>query len=211
MAKRSAPEVNAGSMADIAFLLLIFFLVTTTIEIDSGLSRKLPPIEETDPPIIKERNIFMLTVNRNNELFLKANGNEGEVIKLKDLRKEAVAFLDNGGGTGDDACKGCKGARNSRSSDNFAKAIISLNNDRATTYETYIAVQNEIIAAYNELRNREFVAEYPDEKMRYVEAEKAYGDGRTSPEQKARLKGKLEAIKLLIPQKFSEAEPKKSN
>lgn len=211
MAKRSAPEVNAGSMADIAFLLLIFFLVTTTIEVDSGLNRKLPPIEDSEPPIIKERNIFQLTVNRNNDLLLKANGNDGKIIKLKDLRKEAVAFLDNGGGKGEDACQRCKGKRNSSSSDNFDKAIISLQNDRFTSYETYIAVQNEIIAAYNELRNREFVADYPNLKMNYVEAEKRYNDSRTPPEEKARLKDKLESIKLLIPQKFSEAEPKKSN
>ena len=81
MAKRSAPEVNAGSMADIAFLLLIFFLVTTTIELDSGLNRKLPPIEETEPPIIKEKNIFQLQVNRNNQLFLKTAGEE-KIIEL---------------------------------------------------------------------------------------------------------------------------------
>jgi len=105
MAKRSAPEVNAGSMADIAFLLLIFFLVTTTIETDSGLNRKLPPIEETEPPIIKEiikeKNIFQLSVNKNDQLFLKSKGEE-RVIKIGDLRKEAVAFLDNGGGAGDE-------------------------------------------------------------------------------------------------------------
>ncbi|GAA3779112.1 biopolymer transporter ExbD [Corallibacter vietnamensis] len=211
MAKRSAPEVNAGSMADIAFLLLIFFLVTTTIEIDSGLNRKLPPIEETEPPIIKERNIFQLTVNGKNQLFLKANGNDGEVVKLKDLRKKAVAFLDNGGGTGPDKCEKCKGKRNPQSSDNFQKAIISLQNDRLTRYDTYIAVQNEIIAAYNELRDREFKLAYPNLNMGYVEADKMYSDPRTSAEDKARLKDKIEAIKVLIPQKFSEAEPKKSN
>ena len=211
MAKRAAPEVNAGSMADIAFLLLIFFLVTTTIEIDSGLNRKLPPIEETEPPIIKERNIFQLTVNRNNQLLLKANGNDGELIELKDLRSKAVAFLDNGGGKGEDACAKCKGKKNSQSSDNFQKAIISLQNDRATSYETYIAVQNEIIAAYNELRDREFKLAYPSFNMNYVEADKKYSDTRTTAAEKARLKDKIEAIKLLIPQKFSEAEPKKSN
>lgn len=211
MAKRSAPEVNAGSMADIAFLLLIFFLVTTTIEIDSGLNRKLPPIEETEPPIIKEKNIFQLTVNRNNQLFLRANGNDGELIEIKNLRKAAIAFLDNGGGSGEDACKRCKGKRNPQSSDNFDKAIISLQNDRATSYETYIAVQNEIIAAYNELRNREFINDYPNLGINYVEADKRYSDPRTSAAEKANLKDKIEAIKLLIPQKFSEAEPKKSN
>ena len=72
MAKRSAPEVNAGSMADIAFLLLIFFLVTTTIEKDSGINRKLPPMEEIiDPPIIKERNIFTVVVNKSNQILVE--------------------------------------------------------------------------------------------------------------------------------------------
>ena len=89
MAKRSAPQVNAGSMADIAFLLLIFFLVTTTIETDSGINRKLPPMEEIiDPPIIKERNIFTVVVNKNNQILV-----EEELMDLSDLRKEAVAFL----------------------------------------------------------------------------------------------------------------------
>ncbi|OBX23723.1 MULTISPECIES: ExbD/TolR family protein [Bizionia] len=211
MAKRAAPEVNAGSMADIAFLLLIFFLVTTTIEVDSGLNRKLPPIEETDPPIIKERNIFQLTVNANNDLLLKAAGSDGDILKLKDLRKTAVAFLDNGGGTGEDACKSCKGKRNPESSDNYQKAIISLQNNRGTSYETYIAVQNEIIAAYNVLRNREFELKYPNLGINFVEADKEYSDARTSPSRKAQLKDKIEDIKSLIPQLFSEAEPKKSN
>jgi len=208
MAKRSAPEVNAGSMADIAFLLLIFFLVTTTIETDSGLNRKLPPIEEVEPPIIKQKNIFQLEVNRNNQLFLKAAGDDGSVIELKDLRKLTVEFLDNGGGTGPDACQNCQGKKNPQSSDNFQKAIISLQNNRATKYDTYIAVQNEIIAAYNELRNREFKKAFPSEDMNFVEADKKYSDPRTTPREKAKLKDKIEQIKLLVPQKFSEAEPK---
>ncbi|MCX7547069.1 biopolymer transporter ExbD [Xanthomarina sp. F1114] len=212
MAKRSAPEVNAGSMADIAFLLLIFFLVTTTIETDSGLNRKLPPLDDNQPEdvIIKEKNIFQLNVNKNNQLFLKTGGEE-KVIQIKDLRKAAVAFLDNGGGKGPDACKRCQGKKNPRSSDNFQKAIISLQNDRATKYDTYIAVQNEIIAAYNELRNREFKRSFPNLGISFVEADHRYSDPRTSPEEKAKLKDKLEEIKLLVPQKFSEAEPKKSN
>ena len=103
MAKRSAPEVNAGSMADIAFLLLIFFLVTTTIETDSGLNRKLPPIEEIeDPPIIKQKNIFTVVVNKNNQLLA-----EEELTDISDLRALAVDFLDNGGGEGEEACDYC--------------------------------------------------------------------------------------------------------
>ena len=129
MAKRSAPEVNAGSMADIAFLLLIFFLVTTTIETDSGISRKLPPWqpEEQDPPVIKERNIFTVLVNANNELLV-----EDESMELSELREAAVAFLDNGGGSGEDACSFCQGAGSDDSSVNPQKAIISLVNNRGT-------------------------------------------------------------------------------
>ena len=90
MAKRSAPEVNAGSMADIAFLLLIFFLVTTTIETDSGLNRKLPPIEDViDPPIIKEKNILPVVINKYNQLLV-----EEKIVELKDLRLVAMDFLD---------------------------------------------------------------------------------------------------------------------
>ena len=114
MARRSAPEVNAGSMADIAFLLLIFFLVTTTIETDSGINRKLPPMEEIiDPPIIKERNIFTVVVNKNNQILV-----EEKLMDIRDIRKEAVAFLDNGGGLGEEACDYCQGSRDRSSSDN---------------------------------------------------------------------------------------------
>jgi biopolymer transport protein ExbD len=90
MAKRKAPEVNAGSMADIAFLLLIFFLVTTTIETDSGINRKLPPMEDQiDPPIIREKNIFTVVVNKNNQLLV-----EESLTDIKDLRGLAMDFLD---------------------------------------------------------------------------------------------------------------------
>ena len=206
MAKRSAPEVNAGSMADIAFLLLIFFLVTTTIETDSGLNRKLPPIDEIeDPPIIKEKNIFTVVVNKNNQLLA-----EEELIDISDLRALAVEFLDNGGGEGEEACDYCQGARDSKSSDNPDKAIISLKNDRETSYKVYIAVQNELVAAYNELRDREFLRLFPNEGMSFVTANKKYSDPRTSPEEKERLKPKLSAVKLLFPQKLSEAEPSKT-
>ncbi|MEC8397219.1 MAG: biopolymer transporter ExbD [Bacteroidota bacterium] len=207
MAKRSAPEVNAGSMADIAFLLLIFFLVTTTIETDSGLNRKLPPIEEIeDPPIIKEKNIFTVVVNKNNQLLV-----EEELVDISDLRALASEFLDNGGGEGEDACEFCQGARDPKSSDNPEKAIISLKNDRETSYKVYIAVQNELVAAYNVLRDREFMRLFPNESMTFVEANKKYSDPRTSPEEKERLKPKLAEVKLLFPQKLSEAEPSKTN
>lgn len=209
MAKRSAPEVNAGSMADIAFLLLIFFLVTTDIATDSGLSRKLPPWEPNDEKVqIKEKNIFALTLNSNNEILLTSAG-DSELIAIKDLRAETVKFLDNGGGLDKDACKRCKGAKDPASSDNFQKAVISLANDRLTDYKTYIAVQNEILAAYNDIRNREFKNDYPNLKMNFVEATERYQDPITEPKVRERLKEKLEAIKDVVPQLFSEAEARR--
>ena len=207
MARRSAPEVNAGSKADIAFLLLIFFLVTTTIETDSGLNRKLPPMEDIiDPPIIKERNIFTVVVNKNNDLLV-----EEKPRQIDELREAAVTFLDNGGGKGEDACSFCQGERDPNSSDNPEKAVISLKNDRETDYKVYIAVQNELVAAYNILRNREFARLNPNLGMSFVEADRKYSDPRTSLSQKESLKPKLSEVKALFPQKLSEAEPSKSN
>ncbi|PRX52163.1 ExbD/TolR family protein [Salegentibacter salegens] len=201
MAKRAAPEVNAGSMADIAFLLLIFFLVTTTIETDSGISRKLPEWqpEEQDPPIIKERNIFQVLVNANNQLLV-----EDEEMEIEELRQAAVEFLDNGGGTGDEACDFCQGAEDPASSVNPTKAIISLVNNRGTEYGTYIAVQNELVAAYNQLRDREAQRLFGTS---YTEMEAKYNDSRTSEGAKETLKERIELIKDMIPQKLSEAEP----
>ena len=202
MAKRSAPEVNAGSMADIAFLLLIFFLVTTTIETDSGLNRKLPPMEDqVDPPIIRQKNIFTVLVSKNDQLLV-----EEELADIKDLRSLAVEFLDNGGGVGDEACVYCQGKRDETSSDNPDKAIISLKSDRETSYKVYIAVQNELVAAYNELRNREFLRLNPNLGVSYVEAQNKYDDPRTSEDDREELKPKLDVVKKMYPQKLSEAE-----
>jgi len=207
MAKRAAPEVNAGSMADIAFLLLIFFLVTTTIETDSGLNRKLPPMEDqVDPPIIKEKNILTVVVNKNNQLLV-----EEKLLSIDELRSTAVEFLDNGGGQGEEACSFCKGKKDPASSDNPEKAIISLKNDRETSYKVYIAVQNELVAAYNELRNREFLRLNPTLGLDFVQANATYNDPRTSEETREQLGPKLDVVKNMYPQKLSEAEPSKTS
>ena len=195
MAKRAAPEVNAGSMADIAFLLLIFFLVTTTIETDSGLNRKLPPIEDNvEPPVIKQKNIFTVLLNGKDQLLV-----EDEIMELKDLRKAATEFLDNGG---DGTCDYCNGKKDSESSDNPDKAVISLKNERETTYKTYIAVQNELVAAYNDLRNIRAQSLYGKS---FVEMEANLNDVHW-PGNKAKLKEQLEKIKIEYPQKLSEVQ-----
>lgn len=214
MARRENPEINAGSMADIAFLLLIFFLVTTTMNVDSGISKKLSekPPPDYVPPVIKEKNIFEVNINRNNDLFV-----EGTDMKLGDLREAAIKFIDNGGGVGKPgedgtpgkACDYCQGERSDSSSDHPNKAIISVQSDRGTEYGTYIAVQNELLRAYTDLRNRLSKQRYG---MTYVELEEAYKDAKKSADSKAladELQKKVEDIKVAYPQIISDAEPTK--
>ena len=129
-------EINAGSMADIAFLLLIFFLVTTTMAEDKGILVKLPPWSDEPPEIarLKERNVFSVLVNASNQLLVR--GEPTDIDNLKDRTKE---FISNP-------------QRRSDLAENPKKAIISLKNDRGTSYETYLSVYNELQAAYAELR-----------------------------------------------------------
>ena len=204
MSKRSIPEVNAGSMADIAFLLLIFFLVTTTIESNSGISVKLPPKQPENappPPPVKEKNVLVVVVNKYNQLLIN-----NQVKELKDVKQTALDFLDN---NGDGTCAHWRGARNPLSSDNPDKAVISLRNDRETSYKTYIAVQNELIAAYNELRERERKRLYPNE-VPYVEIEAEFNAARTPKARKEALEPKILKLQELFPRKLLETAPKKN-
>lgn len=201
MAKRSAPEVNAGSMADIAFLLLIFFLVTTTIETDSGITRRLPPIDPDVPEIdMRKRNILIVLVNKDDQLLVNDNP-----LKLDELRQSAMDFIDNGGGVGEDACDYCQGAGDPTSSENPIKAVISLQNDRLTSYKMYIAVQNELVAAYNDLRERETQRLYGQS---YRQMERNLADANWRGD-KVQLKEQLDVVKAMYPQILSEAEPRR--
>ncbi len=204
MARRSAPEVNAGSMADIAFLLLIFFLVTTTMEKDKGISRQLPPIQIDQPDInIKARNLFVVLVNKNDDLLV-----EDDPMKLEDLRQAAIDFLDNGGAPSSDAllyCNYCKGEKDPFSSDNPDKAIISVKNDRLTSYNMYIAVQNELVGAYNFLRDRESQRIYG---WKYTQV-KAQVDAGTYIGDRKKTEEQLKEIQNMYPLKLSEASPDK--
>ncbi len=186
MARRDAPEVNAGSMADIAFMLLIFFLVATTMDVDSGISRILPPIIEDDvepPPPIKERNVFVVLINSNNKLLVE--GSPLDISQLRDKAKEFIANpsdLDN------------LPAKKDVEVDFFgsyevSKQVISLQNDRGTSYKMYIKVQNELAAAYNELRDELSLQKFG----------KPYSE---------LSKDKRKAVKRIFPQRISEAEPK---
>ena len=205
MTQRNLPQINAGSMADIAFLLLIFFLVTTTMDVDAGISRKLPENQLEPPDIIfKEKNVFIVTVNRNNEILV-----EGDLpMRVDQLRNEAIKFIDNGGGLGNPIdgadpaeCDWCEGLKDPKSSDHPNKAIISLESDRGSSYGTYIAVQNELVGAYTVLRNRLSEKLYGKS---YIQMLK---DHKNHPSQK--LKDQITNIKKKYPQIISEAEPTK--
>lgn len=141
---RMSNEINAGSMADIAFLLLIFFLVTTTIAEDQGIRVKLPPWSEEEPDItkLKKRNVFAVLVNAQNQLLVR-----GEPMRISELRAFAKEFISNPSNREDLAEKP-------------NRAIISLKNDRGTHYETYLEVYNELKGAYNELWDELCQAKY---------------------------------------------------
>lgn len=188
MARRATPEVNAGSMADIAFLLLIFFLMTTTMATDTGISRLLPPPipknhDQDKTPPIKERNVFTVLINSRNQLLV-----EGEYLEVKDLRRKAKEFIDNPNNL-DYLPEKKETEVKYFGLYPVSKGVISLQNDRGTQYEAYIQVQNELQAAYNELRNG----------ISRKKWNKSF-DELDSERQ--------EAVKDIYPQRISEAEPK---
>ncbi len=186
MAKREVPEINGGAMADIAFMLLIFFLVATTMDIDSGLSRKLPPplppdVEE--PPPIKERNVFVVLINSLDRLMV-----EGEALDIKNLKDKAKEFIEN---PMDVETLPEKKPTEVAYFGTYpvSKGVISLQNDRNTSYGVYIQAQNALVAAYNELRDEMAIRKFGKPLNELAE-------------------DKQDAIKDIYPQRISEAEPK---
>jgi biopolymer transport protein ExbD len=168
-------------------MLLIFFLVATTMDVDTGLARMLPPPVPEDQPKqeneIKDRNVLVVLVNKNNQILC-----DGKWLTVSQLREETKEFISN--------------PRNNEELPEFneldidligtysvSKGVISLQNDRGTAYKTYIEVQNELVGAYNELRDELSMSKF----------RKKFDD--LSEEQS-------EAVKKAIPQRISEAEPK---
>jgi biopolymer transport protein ExbD len=267
MARRELQEINAGSMADIAFLLLIFWLVTTTIESDMGIKRQLPPPvpDDIDIPQAKEQNVFNVKVN-----FLDLLLVEGQPLEIQELKNKAKSFLI---ATGDGVIThqigneeigknrdvilitGANGKTNAafperewvrksdvrlkvaeyeqivkiaeeKDKDAFRKvlenwqeklitinllggdykqlpasALISMQNDNNTTYNTYLQVQNELQSAVNELRDELAIAKFGKS---YRDLEDIYGRNK---QDKSTLE-KIIAVRALYPQRISEAEPR---
>lgn len=203
---RQVGEINASSQADIAFLLLIFFLVTTSMNVDQGLYRQLPPpsTDEKATDKINERNIFIVLINKDNQLAIEA-----ELADVNDLTERTIQFLTNPNDNPNlaekvKASKKYEEAVNAEKMEEAAaykrlvdecgdpditKGVVSLQNDRGTNYETYITVQNNIVAAFNIVRDK-FSMEHFGKVF----------DELSTDEQKL--------VKLVIPLSISEAEPR---
>jgi biopolymer transport protein ExbD len=182
---RPIPEINAGSMADIAFLLLIFFLVTTTMDVDSGIIRRLPPPVPPDQEKqeVKQRNTFVVLVNSADMLLV--NNTPGDI---RTLRTEAKDFLKLRNVDDPNYPEIKEKEIENLGKINVSKGIISLQNDRGTSYDMYIQVQNELAAAIRELRD-EFAKERFGQP--YAKLPEAYA----------------KAVSEAIPVAISEAEP----
>ena len=187
--KRKVPGINASSTADIAFMLLIFFLITTSMDTDRGLARRLPPPPENekqkDDIIVKERNVLQIRLNKDDQLMIG-----GEWSDIKQLREKAKEFIAN---PKDDPNMPEKHAKTLPFFGNVMiteKHVISVQNDVDTSYDAYFQVQNELVAAYNELRDELAKAQFGKPLAECTEEQK-------------------EAISDYYPQKISEAEPKK--
>jgi biopolymer transport protein ExbD len=154
--KRKVPGLNQSSTADISFILLIFFLVTTSMDTDSGLSRRLP---EWDPDAveqemkIKERNVMTVQVNKNNEIFVK-NGVINRVIDVSELKDIAKEFIANPDDNINLPIKEDYDIEGYGVVVTTVKHVISLQTDRTTNYEIYFQVQHELSKAYSELRDQ---------------------------------------------------------
>lgn len=186
MARRAAPEINAGSMADIAFLLLIFFLVTTTMDVDTGITRKLPPpVENPDEDVdVKDRNVLKILVNSHDMLMV--DGKRMDIRQLKDKTKDFMAIHPDDPDYPEVTTKYIEELGKEFPA---TKGVISLKNDRGTSYNMYIQVQNELAKAFNEMKNEKSMELFGVKYTQLVDD------------------NKIKAINKLVPVRISEAEP----
>lgn len=186
MARRSIQEINAGSMADIAFLLLIFFLVATTMNVETGLQRILPPIaeEKNDSGVdVNQRNLLPVFVSPDN--LIMVGGERMDIRQVKDKAKEFILNVSNDPNLPDKVDTEIEliGVYP------VSKGVISLRNDRGTSYNTYLMVQNELTRAFNEVRDELSMEKFG---KKFLEA---------SEEQR-------EAVQKAVKLQISEAEPR---
>ena len=186
MARRAAPEINAGSMADIAFLLLIFFLVTTTMDVDSGITRKLPPPVEADDEdiVVKDRNVLKILINSHDRLLI--DGKPGDISMLKHKAIDFMSIHPNNESYPEYTLKHIDALGMDMQ---MSKGIISLKNDRGTSYDMYIAVQNELASAFHEMKDELSLRLFGLKYKQLID------------------KNKIKGINKAVPVRISEAEP----
>jgi len=186
MARKASPEINAGSMADIAFLLLIFFLVTTTMDVDTGITRKLPPpVENNEEDIdVKDRNVLKILVNSQDRLLV--DGKPGDISQLK---YKVIDFITPHPGNDEYPEVTTKHIDQLNMDITVSKGIVSLKNDRGTSYDMYIQDQNELAAGFNELKDRFSMEMYGQKYSALIDNDK------------------IDAVNAAVPVAISEAEP----
>ena len=187
MAKKKVPEINGSSMADIAFIALIFFLMVTTMDKEEGIARQLPPIPPEDQKVenqeVNRRNIIQVKINANDRLL--AGSQPMDVSQLKDKIKEFMTNPNDDPNLPEKEVKDVKGIGPVP----VSKGVISLQNDRGTTYQAYITVQNELVKAINELRDDFSMKTFGKKYSKLTEEQQ-------------------ESVREAVPQRISEAEPK---
>jgi biopolymer transport protein ExbD len=190
--KRKTPDINASSQADIAFLLLVFFLVATTMNTDKGLIRQLPPMPPEDVKVedqkVKDRNVLLVFVNAQGNIM--AGDKEMDIYGLKDKTKEFILNVNDDENLPEKAPTEIEMPDGTKWTYEVSKGVVSLQTTRDTNYETYIMVQNELTRAFNEVRNEVAMSKFQREFTELNDEEKS-------------------VIIDAVPLKISEAEPRK--
>lgn len=187
MAKRTVQEINAGSMADIAFLLLIFWLTTTSMDADKGLQRRLPPMpdenQKQEDVKVNRRNIIQVKINSNDRILAA-----GEPMDVSQVKDKIIEFVTN---PADSDLLPEKEMTDIPGFGQYpvSQGVVSLQNDRGTSYDAYLRVQNEIVKAFNEIRDN-FAMQNYGKKYSLLD------------------ENQQEIVRKAIPQSISEAEPK---
>ena len=193
--KRQIQEINAGSMADIAFLLLIFFLVATTMNTDTGLMRMLPPMppenQQQEEIKVKERNLFLVLISGSGNIIAGVLGKQEQIqlSQLKDMAKEFITNPMDDENLPEKVDREIDMADGSKWTYPVSEGVVSLQTTRDTGYQAYIMVQNELTRAFNEVRDdvaqRKFGAKFSE----------------LNEDQR-------NAVSKAVPLKISEAEPR---
>ena len=184
---KSTPSLNTTSSADIAFLLLIFFLVSTTMDVDKGIQRRLPPIpdekQQQQDVKVNRRNIVVVRINAQDRIL--AGGEPMDVTQVKTKIKEFITNPANSESLPEKEMKDIEGFGQYA----VSKGVVSLQNDRGTSYSAYLRVQNEIVKAFNEIRDDFAMVNYGS---KYADLDEE----------------KQKIVREAVPQSISEAEPK---